>query len=107
MNVISRRDAKALGRTQYFTGKPCPKGHIAARVVSNYWCVKCRCSAAKKWYRATPEHKRVSNRYQRNWRRATPERRRADNRYRHLRATSTLEGRLIRQLRSRLGQAIR
>lgn len=107
MTIISRRDAKAAGLSQYFTGKPCPKGHVAPRVVSNYWCVKCRCAAFKRWVQATPERKLGFNRYRRKWQRATPSRRQANNRARHLRATSTLEGRLVRQLRARLAQAVR
>jgi hypothetical protein len=36
-----RRDAKAAGLIRYFTGKVCPRGHIAERFVSNYACVAC------------------------------------------------------------------
>lgn len=40
--IISRVNAKALGLTYYFTGKPCKYGHIAPRLVSASHCVECR-----------------------------------------------------------------
>lgn len=39
--VISRLEARAQGLTRFFTGLPCPHGHIAARIVRNYNCVAC------------------------------------------------------------------
>ena len=39
--IISRRDAKAGGLTQYFTGVACSAGHIAARRVINWGCMIC------------------------------------------------------------------
>lgn len=36
-----RSVAKAAGLSQYFTGKPCTKGHISARSVSNAGCLEC------------------------------------------------------------------
>lgn len=41
MIVISRRDAKAQGFTHYFTGEPCPAGHITARRVLGPECPEC------------------------------------------------------------------
>jgi hypothetical protein len=52
MKVISRIDAEALGLTRYFTGSPCPKGHIAERLVSNRGCISCSRQALAK-YRVT------------------------------------------------------
>ena len=41
----SRKEARALGLTLYFTGKPCPKGHISARRVNckseSAYCEEC------------------------------------------------------------------
>ena len=49
MLMISREDAKALGKTRYFTGIPCSKGHISERTVDTYGCVACiQDRAAKK-----------------------------------------------------------
>lgn len=36
-----RREAEEAGHRYYFTGKPCPKGHLVPRYVSNYLCVEC------------------------------------------------------------------
>lgn len=41
MKVISRAEAKRLGLKRFFTGKPCIRGHVAERVVSNKACVEC------------------------------------------------------------------
>ena len=39
--VITRAQAKALGLSRYFTGKPCKHGHVAERKVSNTKCIVC------------------------------------------------------------------
>jgi hypothetical protein len=39
---MKRREAKALGLSQYNTGKPCPKGHISDRYTGNGNCVQCQ-----------------------------------------------------------------
>ena len=36
-----RRDAKAAGKSRYFTGRPCKQGHIAERQTINGSCVEC------------------------------------------------------------------
>lgn len=42
MKVISRVEAHRLGRTMFFTGKPCRKqGHLAQRYVSSGGCKAC------------------------------------------------------------------
>jgi hypothetical protein len=38
---ISRDQARAVGQKWYFTGSPCPRGHIAKRSVSNRDCRSC------------------------------------------------------------------
>lgn len=43
--VISRAEAKARGLKHYFTGKPCPKGHVDYRHTSGGACVACK----KQW----------------------------------------------------------
>jgi hypothetical protein len=40
--------AKAAGVKQYFTGNPCPKGHIASRMTANYTCVVCLANAPRR-----------------------------------------------------------
>lgn len=39
--MSERSEAKAAGLTRYFTGKPCPAGHVSARMVSSGACVEC------------------------------------------------------------------
>lgn len=48
--VISRKDAKALGLKRYFTGSSCPKGHVTERFVSNTDCVGCLLERNNKYY---------------------------------------------------------
>ena len=36
-----RAAASSLGRSRYYTGKPCPKGHVGDRTVSNGRCCLC------------------------------------------------------------------
>lgn len=41
MEIITRSDAMARGLNKYFTGKPCPKGHVAQRYVQSSACQAC------------------------------------------------------------------
>ena len=54
-SVISRRDAFDQGLTFYFTGKPCPKGHVDKRRVLNYACCTCEAKKANAYYHANAE----------------------------------------------------
>ena len=40
--IVTRAEAKAAGATRYFTGKPCPKGHVSERWVASYSCDACQ-----------------------------------------------------------------
>jgi hypothetical protein len=55
MNVLSISQAKAEGLTRYFTGKPCGKGHVSERMVSNKCCVTCLRAKRKVQRQANPE----------------------------------------------------
>lgn len=50
MRVISKQEARALGKTHFFTGIPCKNGHVAKRRVDSGSCVPCRREAAKRQY---------------------------------------------------------
>lgn len=50
-SVISRSDARRLGKTRYFTGKPCKRGHVSERDVLNLTCIICSSEARKTKYR--------------------------------------------------------
>ena len=41
MEIISRKEAIGKGLKRYFTGKPCSKGHLSERYVSNPRCIEC------------------------------------------------------------------
>lgn len=47
-------DAKARGLRRYFTGAPCPSGHIVERFVSTRACVDCMARKAKMWKATNP-----------------------------------------------------
>jgi hypothetical protein len=53
--VISRGGAKAAGLTRYYTGKPCPAGHISEHLVSNASCVACRAGRVRTNERFQPD----------------------------------------------------
>jgi hypothetical protein len=79
MRKISRKAAKANGRRLYFTGKPCPYGHIAPRRTDSGQCVECAREGAAAWrqqnrqriaayyksYFAQPDHKKKRLEYMR------------------------------------------
>lgn len=48
MNVISRKEALALGLKFYFTGQPCKNGHLCEREVEDWKCLECRRARAAK-----------------------------------------------------------
>ncbi len=41
MEILSRDDAYAAGKTRYFTGEVCRNGHLAERYVTQGACVDC------------------------------------------------------------------
>ena len=41
MKIISRKEAKELNLSTYYTGKPCKYGHRSERYTSNCYCVTC------------------------------------------------------------------
>jgi len=46
--VISYSEAKRRGLKEYYTGKPCPKGHVSTRVVSSRTCKICYNESCRK-----------------------------------------------------------
>lgn len=53
--IIRRVDAKAAGLVRYFTGKPCPEGHIAERYVASFGCSVCAQAHRARYYAEDPE----------------------------------------------------
>lgn len=62
---MDRKTAKASGLKWYFTGKPCSRGHVSERLVSNCCCKLCALGRFKKFYQDNKE--RMLNRT-RDWR---------------------------------------
>jgi hypothetical protein len=103
----TRKEAQELGSKLYFTGKPCPKGHLAERQTSSTDCKECkrgrdRAKTLKGWKPAaiqclqcgapmittfkpgrspefcSPECRAAAMRgYRQDWERGNPEKRRA------------------------------
>jgi Recombination endonuclease VII len=42
MEIITLKEAKSIGQSWYFTGKPCPRGHLSRRYVSGTRCGECQ-----------------------------------------------------------------
>lgn len=110
--VIKRRHAKAVGQLYYFTGKPCPRGHIAKRNVASRNCMDCvhdfnrdfrkanvarfsakslakyhrnpkkKMKSVRRWQSNNPEKVRI---YKEKWKREHPEESRANVRNRRSR----------------------
>jgi 5-methylcytosine-specific restriction endonuclease McrA len=88
MEIISRKEAKAVGLTHYFTGKPCSRKHLSRRFVSSYLCETCNVLRQRIFYSEnTPSIlERTRKYYQQNtawykrkskiWRDNNPEKRR-------------------------------
>lgn len=53
--VITRSEAKDGGLIRYFTGKPCPHGHLVERFTSIAQCVECGNLNSKRWKAANPD----------------------------------------------------
>jgi hypothetical protein len=47
--TITRSQAKESGLKTYFTGKPCPRGHVAYRKTFSGSCVECSNESTKEW----------------------------------------------------------
>lgn len=54
-DIISRKDALAQGLKRYFTGRPCPLGHVAERYAAGCACVECNNTRTKRWQAANRE----------------------------------------------------
>lgn len=62
MQAISRKQAIEMGLKRYFTGKPCPKGHVVERMVSGRGCVDCLYASKLAWSNANPEGQALRSR---------------------------------------------
>ena len=60
-----REAAKAAGERLFFTGKPCKKGHVAARIVYNKTCEECAKDRQRSRYFANWESEQSKRKAQR------------------------------------------
>lgn len=60
--IISRAAAKMIGQKWYFTGKPCPHGHVAKRSVSSRDCRGCVDERCRRQRRVAPARLREKDR---------------------------------------------
>ena len=68
MKIITRSVAKELGLKKYFSGKPCPKGHISNRNTINSSCVDCLSNKAKlDWENGKRRSKESCKMANKNW----------------------------------------
>lgn len=81
LEIITRKVARSRGLVHYYTGKPCHRGHVCARFVSDYSCVECKAKhrvrdhekekkRAREAREANPEK---TAQYCKNWRINNPE----------------------------------
>lgn len=54
--IITRFQAKADGLKTYFTGKPCPSGHVSNRKTKSGTCVECCNAITKQWHSRNADH---------------------------------------------------
>lgn len=54
--IITLKEARDQGLKYYFTGIPCPKGHISKRTVSTQSCYECTLASKKEWDKKNKEH---------------------------------------------------
>jgi 5-methylcytosine-specific restriction endonuclease McrA len=50
LRIISCKEARSHGLKRYFTGKPCPRGHVCERYVSNTDCIRCTGNDKLLWH---------------------------------------------------------
>lgn len=74
MEQITRAEALKRGLNRYFTGKPCPKGHIGERNVLRFGCIACERQRAAAWAAGNAERYRENQqRYRDDHRQETAE----------------------------------
>jgi hypothetical protein len=65
LEIIDRPTALALGRTHYYTGKPCKYGHLSIRNTNSKQCMVCQRRLRKEWRDNHPEQNKELKRLER------------------------------------------
>lgn len=55
LTIVKRADAIAAGEKLYFTGEPCPRGHVSMRTVAKCTCVECHKVSIAEWRKRNPD----------------------------------------------------
>lgn len=71
--IVTRKEAIARGLNRYFTGKPCPKGHLSERMVCDWKCVQCRIEYRRERVAADPAIYAKNREYRKSRYRNDPE----------------------------------
>lgn len=91
-NIVSRAQAREAGANRYFTGKPCPKGHVVPRQISSGACIECMRIRGAEWREKNREKCRQNSRddyiakkehyaaLSKKWKKSNPEKRLENNR---------------------------
>ena len=66
----SRAEAIKLGRSYYFTGCACPKGHVDLRTAHRGECRRCHTIGANRWMREHGQPGNVEHTRLYTWKRA-------------------------------------
>jgi hypothetical protein len=59
--IVSYSEAKAQGLPRYYTGKPCPRGHIAERRTASRGCSECELEKVADWRARNPDKVKEAN----------------------------------------------
>lgn len=54
MKIVLRKEALAFGLPFYFSGKPCPNGHVVERDTKSSGCRQCRKDKSARWRMVHP-----------------------------------------------------
>lgn len=66
---MTRKEALVTGEKQYYTGRPCARGHFSNRLASTRQCLQCVASSSARWRAENPAIMRA---IKRAWRVANP-----------------------------------
>jgi hypothetical protein len=72
MRILTRADALAFGLKRYFTGEPCPHGHVVERRVSDFSCLEC-CRLKDRSSKERERRREYMRDHQRRYRRKRPD----------------------------------
>jgi hypothetical protein len=74
MEIITRKEARNIGLTHYYTGKPCLHGHLHKRTVTDSTCLECvRIKSSNKYsLKYHQEWRKKNPNYNQEWQRKNP-----------------------------------